>query len=166
MKNDTMCYLRERGGILLLYRNGGKEDLHNGFYVPPGGGIKPGEIGIEGIIREFKEETGLKLMNPKLKFIVTFDNTGRLLGGRTDREDHLVQTYVASIYNGDLKVEKGKNAYPVWLPESDLLRANSKIKMYPGDRELLKLIDREGVFEVLQQYRWESLTRFKYERVD
>lgn len=166
MKNDVMCYLREGGRVLLLHRNAGKEDLHNGFYVPPGGGINQGERGIDAIVREFEEETGLKLINPTLKFIVTFDNWGRLLGGRTDREDHLVQTYFASMYNGELKEEEGKNANPVWISELYLTKANSEIKMYPGDRELFSLIDREGVFEVIQQYSGEDLTHFKYNRVD
>ncbi|MFH1365583.1 MAG: NUDIX domain-containing protein [archaeon] len=162
MKNGTACFFREGNGTLFLYRHDGKEDLHNGFYVLPGGTIERGEIGLENIIREFKEETGWELINPKLKVIWTCYNKGRLLGGKTDQEDWLVQVYTANQAKGILKAEAGKNAEPRWVFDS----AMREIKMYPGDRELLKILDKEGIFEAIQQYDGERLIRFNSKRVD
>ena len=42
------------------------------FYRPPGGGIKFGEYGKDALIREFKEEFNLELMN--IKFLFTLEN--------------------------------------------------------------------------------------------
>lgn len=167
MKNGTACFFRENDfGTLFLYRHDGKKDLHDGFYVFPGGTIERGETGLDNIVREFKEETGWELINPKLKVIWTCDNRGRLLGGKTNQEDWLVQVYTANQAKGGLKAEAGKNAEPRLVCDSAL----GEIKMYPGDRELMKLLmnllDKEGIFEAIQQYEGEKLIRFDYKRVD
>lgn len=84
----TMCFLRVGGKTLLFFRNRGKGDLHQGYYAPPGGHINSGtkeryaKRGIDCIRREFQEETGLRVLNPRLRAIVTFDNFGRELGGK------------------------------------------------------------------------------------
>lgn len=162
MRNGTACLLRDQGENLFLYRNSGQEDLHNGFYVFPGGNIERGETGLGSIIREFREETGLCLINPKLKLIWTCHNKGRLLGGKTNQEDWLVQVYTANGAHGLLKEEAGKNTKPTWVNDNAL----GGIKMYPGDRELLGLFDKKGIFEVIQQYQGEDLVFFDYARVD
>lgn len=80
MINATLCYLREGGKTLFLYRNKGEKDIHNGLYVAPGGKTEPGERGIDCIMREFLEETGLTLKDPRLRQVITFHNKGRVMG--------------------------------------------------------------------------------------
>jgi len=169
MKNGTACFLRNYGGApespnrsLFLYRHDGEKDLHNGYYVFPGGTIERGETGIDCIVREFKEETGLNIIKPRLKVLWTCDNRERLLGGRTDREDWLVQMYIADKFYGELREEVRKNAKPIWISDDSL----DKIKMYPGDRELLELLGKGGIFEVRQRYQGEELVLFDWNRVD
>ena len=160
MLNATMCFLRCKGETLFLYRNRGEGDIHNGLYVPPGGQTERGERGIDCINREFHEETGLYLLNPKLKMIVTFYNKGRILGGKENPEDWCVEVYTAKDFTGTLKEEHPK-AKPIWVPDSDL----GKIKMHPGDRKILELLDHEGVLEAIVQYDKEDLTRFETRKV-
>ena len=155
-----MCFLRNDGQTLFLYRNKGEGDIHNGWYVPPGGKTERGEIGIDCIVREFREETGLTLANPKLRVITTFYNQGRILGGKENPEDWCVEVYEAKDYTGELKEEHPK-AKPLWINDSDL----AKIRMYPGDRKILKLLVYEGVFQAIAQYDKEKLVRFEYKRV-
>lgn len=162
MKNGTACILRIGDEILFLNRCGGEKDIHNGFYVFPGGTIERGETGLENVRREFEEETGLELIFPKLKALWTCDNRDRLLGGRIDREDWLVQVYEADSYAGLLRKEKEKNANPVWIKNYNL----GKIKMYPGDRKLIEILNKEGILEVNQRYAGEDLIRFSYARID
>jgi 8-oxo-dGTP diphosphatase len=159
MKNATVCYLKDNKKILFLYRNGGKEDIHNGLYIPPGGKTERGERGIDSIIREFKEETGLDLLNPKLKVIATFYNKGRILAGKENPEDYCVEIYTANKFSGKLKEEKAKI---LWVPEEKL----EEIKMHEGDRKLLGLLDKKGIFEAIFQYSLERLIKFDYTRVD
>ena len=103
-----MCFLRNNKQTLFLYRNKGEGDIHNGWYVPPGGRTERGERGIECMVREFKEETGLILTNPKLRVIATFYNQGRILGGKENPEDWCVEVYEARDYTGELKEEHPK----------------------------------------------------------
>jgi 8-oxo-dGTP diphosphatase len=43
-----------------------------GWFVAPGGKMELGETVREAVIREFKEETGLEVLDPELKGIYTF----------------------------------------------------------------------------------------------
>lgn len=155
-----MCFLRNNDSTLFLYREGGDGDIHHGWYVPPGGRNERGERGIDCIVREFKEETCLLLINPQLRVIATFYNQGRILGGKENPEDWQVEVYYAREFSGKLREEHSK-AKPVWIKDSDL----EKIRIYPGDRKILELLNHEGVFEVLTQYSGEELVRFDSVRI-
>lgn len=128
--------------------------------MPPGGRTERGERGIDCMVREFREETGLTLTNPKLRVITTFYNQGRILGGKENPEDWCVEVYEANDYTGELKEEHPK-AKPIWINDSDL----AKIRMYPGDKKILELLAHEGVFEAITQYDKEELIRFEHKRV-
>ena len=160
MINATMCFLRNNVKTLFLYRNKGEGDIHHGWYVPPGGRTEREERGIDCIFREFKEETGLNLINPQLRSIATFYNQGRILGGKENPEDWCVEVYEAKEFSGELK-EEYPRAKPIWINNSDL----EKIRIYPGDRKILELLQNEGVYEVLTQYSGENLIRFESKRV-
>jgi len=131
--------------------------------VPPGGKIKEGESGIDCVIREFREETGLVLKNPKLRAIVTFYNKDRVLGDKKDSEDWLVEVYEANSYTGELKGESLK-ARPMWINDSDFKNR----EMHEGDRRLIDFLyyeEKEGVFEVLVKYNGIRLEKFEQRRV-
>ena len=145
---------------LFLYRNKGEGDIHHGWYVPPGGKTERDERGVDCIVREFKEETGLELVNPKLRVIATFYNQNRVLGGKENPEDWQGEVYEEREVKGELK-EEGPKAKPSWINDSAL----ENIRMYPGDRKILELLAQEGVFEVLVQYDKEKLVRFGYQKV-
>lgn len=157
----TLCFLRVDGKTLYFYRERGEEDIHNGLYVPPGGHFNRGERGIDCAAREFLEETGLKVRNLKLRQIVTFFNQDRVLGGRMDRPDWVVEVYEAKEFEGELKPERPGEKV-VWVDDSSL----DSLKMHECDRKILGLLMKEGVYEVLVKYRGESLERFDSVRVD
>jgi|SRR3989344_1413596 len=159
MLNATGCYLRKDGRTLFICRN--KDgDLFKGKYFPPGGHMERGERGIDCILREFDEETGLTILEPKLKVIATFYNEGRNLGEDKDPEDWQVEIYLAHNFKGTLSEEHPK-ARPVWVNDSDI----KNLRIYPGDKRIIELLDKEGVFEVLARYSGDDLIEFKYERV-
>jgi 8-oxo-dGTP diphosphatase len=139
---------------------GGENDIHNGWYVAPGGKTERGERGIDCITREYKEETGL-LVRPKLKVIATFYNEGRVLGTDKEPDDWCVEVFSAQEFSGDLRDESSR-AKLHWIPDSEL----SGVRMYPGDRKIMGLLDQEGVYEAIAQYRGDELVRFEFGRVD
>lgn len=61
--NATVCYLKVDNKVLMIKfsKKWGK------VYAPPGGKFEVGESPLDCIIREFEEETGLTLINPKLQ---------------------------------------------------------------------------------------------------
>ena len=61
--NSTVCYLKKDNKILMIKFS----KKWGNVYAPPGGKFEKGESPLDCIIREFKEETGLTLVNPKLQ---------------------------------------------------------------------------------------------------
>jgi 8-oxo-dGTP diphosphatase len=58
----VLCLLR-RGDEILL-QNRVKADWRG--YALPGGHIEPGESIVDAVVREMQEETGLKILDPRL----------------------------------------------------------------------------------------------------
>ena len=156
----TMCYLHVNEKTLFLYRNRGETDIHQGFYVPPGGRLEQGEKSVNCIIREFSEETGLTLINPRLRIIATFDNRNRILNGQLNPEDWRVDVYKSDAFSGEIKPENSKDKL-VWVSDAEL----HNLRMYEGDKRLFRLLRKEGVFEVRLTYSGEKLKTFDVKKL-
>mgnify|MGYP003213543991 CR=1 FL=1 len=65
----TVLCLIEDGDKILL-QNRVKKDWRG--YALPGGHVKPGESFVDAVIREMKEETGLKILDPRLVGVKQF----------------------------------------------------------------------------------------------
>jgi len=61
----VLCLIQDGDRILLHNRS--KNDWHG--YTLPGGHVEPGESFVDAVIREFKEETGLTVIGPRLSGI-------------------------------------------------------------------------------------------------
>lgn len=61
MIESTLCYLEKDGKYLMLYRNKKEKDPNVGKWIGVGGKIEADETPLACVIREVKEETGLKL---------------------------------------------------------------------------------------------------------
>lgn len=61
--NSTACYLKKDNKVLMIKftKKWGQ------VYAPPGGKFEKGETPLDCITREFYEETGLHLINPRLQ---------------------------------------------------------------------------------------------------
>lgn len=86
--SSTVCYLIKDEKVLMLKFN----KKWGQVYAPPGGKQMTGETPLECVIREFKEETGLTLINTKFKGISYWK----------DNEEGMIFIYTASEYNGTL----------------------------------------------------------------
>ena len=60
-----LVYLKSCGKVLLIRKSEGR--LHEGEWIGLGGKLEPGEEPLAAAVREFREESGLKLEDPKLK---------------------------------------------------------------------------------------------------
>lgn len=160
----TMCLVRQEDNTLFIQRSGGETDIHHGFYVFPGGKCEPGERGAACVQREVKEETGLTVINPRLRATVRYDNRKRLMGGKTGHPDWFVEVYETSQFRGELTAEH-EQAQLHWVKDAHL----SRIQIYPGDREIITRLAREerkGIYSIVVSYDGESLKRFEYSRIN
>ncbi|TAE25239.1 MAG: NUDIX hydrolase [Cytophagales bacterium] len=66
-----VCGLHREGNRLLMVRHRGI-NASDTFWCPPGGGLQFGESTREGLVREFDEETGLKIDAGDMLFVNEF----------------------------------------------------------------------------------------------
>ena len=77
MVNSTLCYIERRGEYLMLHRVKKKNDINKDKWIGIGGKLEEGESPFDCVLREAREETGLRLIDPQYRGLVTFtDDTG------------------------------------------------------------------------------------------
>lgn len=151
MKLATLCYVKKNGRTLMLHRVKKPDDVHEGKWNGLGGKFEPGESPEECVIREIREEAGLRLRKPRLKGVLTFPDF-------TKQEDWYVFVFTATQFTGRLiDSPEGDLA---WIPDRDLLKLN----LWEGDKVFLPLLRRRGHFSGKFHYRGGRLTKYSVEK--
>ena len=103
----TVCYLKSNDKILMLKfsKKWGR------VYAPPGGKFQPGESPLDCIIREFREETGLTLISPKLQGISYWCGS----------TEGIIFVFVAEKYEGT-QIARSPEGKLSWMEVDDALR--------------------------------------------
>lgn len=144
MRHTTLCYLRRGEDVLLLHRTKKENDENRDKYIGIGGKLEPGESPEDCLLREFREETGLRLTAYRYRGFITFvsDEWGT----------EYMHLFTASDYAGQLRpCDEGELCWLPWrkLPELDI---------WEGDRLFLRLLDEEAPFFSLKlRYEGERL---------
>ena len=68
----TLCYIEKDGCYLILHRTKKQHDENGDKWIGVGGKFEYGESPEECALREVKEETGLTMLNPRFRGLVTF----------------------------------------------------------------------------------------------
>ena len=93
--NSTACYLKKDNKVLMIKFS----KKWGQVYAPPGGKFEIGESPLDCILREYYEETGLTLINPKLQGISYWH----------DNYEGIIFIFVAEKFEGQIKEsEEGK----------------------------------------------------------
>ncbi len=144
MRNTTLCYLERGREYLALHRIKKETDENNGKWIGVGGKFQEGESPDDCLLREVREETGLKLLSWRCRGVVTFvsDEWGT----------EYMHLYTAGGFTGELKnCDEGDL---VWLPWARL----PELPIWEGDRVFLRLIDEDAPFFSLKlRYEGEAL---------
>ncbi len=145
MKNTTLCYIERGREYLLLHRVKKENDCNRDKWIGVGGKFEPGESPEDCLLREVREETGLRLLRWRFRGIVTFvsDEWGT----------EYMHLFTADRWEGTLRAdcEEGELA---WLDRDELLRK----PIWEGDRVFLRLLDEERPFFSLKlRYEGEKL---------
>lgn len=107
--NSTACYLKKDNKVLMLKFNKKWGEV----YAPPGGKFESGETPLDCIIREFYEETGLTLINPRLQGISYWK----------DEAEGLIFIYTAEDFEGNLTIVSEEGNLE-WIRFEDLTQIN------------------------------------------
>lgn len=131
MQISTVCYIRNQGDILMLYRGSKKNDVNRGKWIGVGGKTEAGEAPEETARREIREETGLEVEKLKLLGLLTFIYA--------EKEAEYIFVYTAESQSRAFgPCDEGTLA---WIPEAQL----ESLALWEGDRLFLpRLIENKG----------------------
>lgn len=106
------------------------EKLENfpGWLMLPGGKHEVDETPLQAAIRETWEETGIKVVDPKLKVVATHNHFYR-------NRVYLVFIFQAEEFSGDLK--ESDEGMPIWIPLEEALKDT---KLYPDLKRHIELV--------------------------
>ncbi len=136
----TLCYVRSGGRTLMLHRNKKAGDVHLGKWNGLGGKLEPGESPDECVVREVREESGLRILDARLRGVLTFP-------AFRDGEDWLVFAYTASRFEGELS-ECAEGTLE-WIDDAKV----PDLPLWEGDRHFLPWLDGERFFSAKFSYQ-------------
>lgn len=145
MINTTLCYIEKDGQYLMLHRTKKENDINHDKWIGIGGKFEENESPEECVLREAKEETGLKLISPRYRGIVTFVS---------DKwQGEYMHLFTADKFEGELaECDEGELE---WIDKEKL----RSLTLWEGDLIFLDLIDKDVPFFSLKLcYEGEDLT--------
>ena len=126
----NICLIYDKDNILVIDRK--KKDWPGLTF--PGGHVEKDEDFNASVIREVKEETGLKIKNPILCGIEEF---------KTEKEDrYLMFYYKTNNFKGKLKASKGE---VFWIKRKDL----DSYKLSLDLKRILKIMESDNLSELI-----------------
>lgn len=125
--DSTVCYLKNDNKILMIKFN----KKWGNVYAPPGGKFENGESPLDCIIREFKEETGLELVNPRLQGISYWQ----------DSHEGIIFIYTAKEYIGEIHQSEEGNLE--WIDINDF----DKINQFEQNAKFTNYLFKDELFE-------------------
>ncbi|MFC0274641.1 8-oxo-dGTP diphosphatase [Metabacillus herbersteinensis] len=125
MQRVANCVLVKENKVLLLQKP------RRGWWVAPGGKMEQGESIKDAVIREYREETGIYLKNPKIKGIFTI----LIQDNQEIVSEWMMFTFSASEFNGT-NVNHSEEGTIGWH-EIDTI---SDLPMAPGDYHILDYV--------------------------
>jgi 8-oxo-dGTP diphosphatase len=152
MKLATLCYVRDGAGphgrTLMLHRIKKANDMHAGKWNGLGGKLEAGESPEDCALREVWEESGLRLVNPVLRGIITFPHFSK-------GEDWYVYVFVAYAFTGEL-IDSTEGVL-AWVDNDKLFDLN----LWHGDRVFLRWLDDPRFFSAKFVYTSGELTKYE-----
>lgn len=123
MQRVTNCVYLKDNQILLLKKP------RRGWWAIPGGKMEPTENIKEAVQREYKEETGLQIIDPELKGVYTF----LFKVGEQIVKDWMMFTFVAKAAEGTVRTVTEEGILQ-WHPVDKL----NELPMAEGDQFILQ----------------------------
>jgi 8-oxo-dGTP diphosphatase len=110
----TLCYVKNDGCTLMVFRNKKANDIHEGKWNGLGGKFEEGETPEGCVIREVLEESGLSIRDPRL--------CGLLIFPKFKGNDWYVFVFTATQFSG--KLIDSPEGQLEWIPDEKILDLN------------------------------------------
>jgi 8-oxo-dGTP diphosphatase len=117
----------------MLHRVKKENDIHRGKWNGLGGKLFPGESPEDCVVREVREESGLRLIGPRFRGFITFP-------GFDGEDDWYVWVFTATRFTGRL-VDSAEGVLR-WVPNREIPR----LPLWAGDRIFMKWLNRRKTF--------------------
>ena len=140
MKIGTPCYIDDGDKTLMLHRIKKENDIHEGKWNGLGGKFEDGESPEDCVIREVKEESGLDILNPTLKGILTFPKFDEV-------DDWMVFVFVSNEFSGELS--ECDEGVLKWIDNDNILKLN----LWDGDKIYMKWLTGHPFFSAKFIYK-------------
>lgn len=132
MKNTTLCYIEQGNAYLLLHRVKKQNDENHDKWIGIGGKFEENESPEDCLLREVREETGLRLTRWRYCGLVTFVSDCW--------EGEYMHLFHADGFEGTLReCDEGELQ---WVKKSDF----SALEQWEGDRIFLRLMESGAPF--------------------
>ncbi len=132
MKNTTLCYIEQDDAYLLLHRVKKQNDENHDKWIGIGGKFEENESPEDCLLREVREETGLRLTRWRYCGLVTFVSDCW--------EGEYMHLFHADGFEGTLReCDEGELQ---WVKKSDF----SALEQWEGDRIFLRLMESGAPF--------------------
>lgn len=140
----TLCYIERDDSYLMMHRVKKEKDINKDKWVGVGGHFEEGESPEECLLREVREETGLKLSSWKLRGIITFV---------TDvQQTEYMFLYTADSYVGEMIACNEGNLE--WVRKSDVY----DLPIWEGDKVFFRLMEEDApMFSLKLRYEGDKL---------
>ena len=143
----TLCYIYGPSGVLMMHRTKKENDINKDKYIGVGGHLEHGESPEECVLREVKEETGLRMTSFRLRGIITFV---------IDDIDEITFLYTCDGFEGEIRGGDACNEGElIWIEEDRI----EELPIWPGDKIFFRLLkERDDVFTLKLTYISDVLT--------
>lgn len=144
IKFSTLCYIEKDHKYLMLHRTVKKNDVNKDKWIGVGGHFEYGESPEDCLLREVREETGLKLTSFQFRGILTFLCD--------DWPMEYISLFTADGYEGDMiSCDEGVLE---WVDKKDIMNLN----LWEGDKIFFKLLaENEPFFSLKLVYEGDRL---------
>ena len=151
MIDSTLCYIEKDNKYLMLLRNKKEVDCNKGKWIGVGGKREPLETVPECLLREVREETGLRLRSWEPRAIIYFNSD--------EWESERMFLFTSHDFQGEIDTDRFDcdEGELKWIPKEEIMDLN----LWEGDRIFMKMLYEDAPFFFMRlEYHGDDLVEY------